>query len=77
MFGTLENWSQRPHFMLSMTSSTSHILNQKALKLSSTSDEMLEGSDIRKVKIASKYQTETSETCVPKHKDVEVLIDFG
>ena len=38
-----------------------------------SSNEMLEGNDIRKLKIASKYQAETFETCVPKQTDVEVL----
>ena len=38
-----------------------------------SSNEMLEGNDIRKFNIASKYQAETFETCVPTQRDVKVL----
>jgi hypothetical protein len=68
---------RRPHFHVVNPSATTHTVNKKSGEVSLSSNEMLEGNDIRKLKIATKYQTETSETCVPKHKDVEVLIDFG
>ena len=61
----------------SMTSSTTHTANEQSVVVLSNSDEMLGSNDIRKFKNAAKYQTETSETCVPNHKNVAVLIDFG
>ena len=64
---------RRPHFHVVNPSATTHTVNKKSGEVSLSSNEMLEGNDIRKLKIASKYQAETFETCVPKQRDVEVL----
>ena len=64
---------RRPHFHVVNPSATTHTIINKNGEVSLSSSEMLEGNDIRKLNIASKYQAETFETCVPKQRDVEVL----
>ena len=53
---------RRPHLHVVNASPTIHTVSQEAVKVSSSSDEILEGNDMRRLKIATKYQTETSET---------------